>query len=79
MRFQRLGGTLSAQLPFREAGRRAHSQHALHARLDRFLNDRSFAYAVSGLERNERRLLDLRSRLGGDMGWRLRSTGNTDL
>ena len=34
---------------------------------------------MTGLERNERRLLDLRSRLGGGMGWRVRSTGNTKL
>ncbi|MDE0261604.1 MAG: DUF481 domain-containing protein [Bryobacterales bacterium] len=63
----------------RQDGARSQSRHALNARLDRFLNDRSFAYALTGLERNERRLLDLRSRLGGGMGWRVRSTGNTTL
>ena len=63
----------------RQDGARSQSRHALNARLDRFLNDRSFAYALTGLERNERRLLDLRSRLGGGVGWRVRSTGNTTL
>ena len=63
----------------RQDGARSQSRHALNARLDRFLNDRSFAYALTGLERNERRLLDLRSRLGGGMGWRVRSTGDTTL
>lgn len=71
-------GRLSSHFA-RQDGARSQSRHALNARLDRFLNDRSFAYAVTGLERNERRLLDLRSRLGAGMGWRLRSTGNTDL
>lgn len=63
----------------RQDGARSQSRHALNARLDRFLNDRIFAYALTGLERNERRLLDLRSRLGGGMGWRVRSTRNTEL
>ena len=63
----------------RQDGARSQSRHALNARLDRFLNDRSFAYALTGLERNERRLLDLRSRLGGGMGWRVRRTANTTL
>lgn len=63
----------------RQDGARSQSRHALNARLDRFLNDRSFAYALTGLERNERRLLDLRSRLGGGMGWRVRSSANTKL
>ena len=63
----------------RQDDARSQSRHALNARLDRFLNDRSFAYALTGLERNERRLLDLRSRLGGGMGWRVRSSGNTAL
>jgi len=58
---------------------RSQSRHALNARLDRFVNDRSFAYALTGLERNERRLLNLRSRLGGGMGWRVRTSGNTNL
>ena len=63
----------------RQDGARSQSRHALNARLDRFLNDRTFAYALTGLERNERRLLDLRSRLGGGMGWRVRSSANTKL
>ncbi len=63
----------------RQDGARSQSRHALNARLDRFLNDRSFAYGLTGLERNERRLLNLRSRLGGGMGWRVRSSANTKL
>ncbi len=63
----------------RQDGARSQSRHALNARLDRFVNARTFAYALSAFERNERRRLDLRSRLGGGLGWRLRNTPSTGL
>ena len=56
----------------RQDGARSQSRHALNARVERFVNARLFAYGLSGFERNERRRLDLRSRLGGGIGWRLR-------
>ncbi len=74
----KFSGRLSS-LFARQDGARSQSRHAINARLDRFVNVRSFAYALAGLERNERRLLDLRSRFGGGMGWRLRASGNTKL
>ncbi len=46
------------------------SRHALNGRYDRFLSDRTFAFAVTGFERNDRRKLDLRSRFGGGFGWK---------
>ncbi len=56
----------------RQDGARSQSRHALKMRLDRFLNARAFSYALSGWERNERRRLDLRTQLGGGIGWHLR-------
>ncbi len=63
----------------RQNGARAQSRHALNARLERFLNARVFTYGLTGLERNERRRLDLRTRLGGGLGWRLKASRSTDL
>ena len=48
---------------------RATNRHALDMRYDRFLGDRSFAFALAGFERNDRKRLDLRSRFGGGCGW----------
>ena len=63
----------------RQDGARSQSRHALNARLERFVNARVFTYGLTGLERNERRRLDLRTRLGGGLGWRLRDSRSTDL
>ena len=63
----------------RQDGARSQSRHALNSRMERFVNDRVFAYGMSGFERNERRRLDLRSRLGGGIGWRLKNRGGTRL
>lgn len=63
----------------RQDGARAQSRHALNARMDRYVNARFFGYGVSGFERNERRRLDLRSRLGGGMGWRVRERSRSTL
>ncbi len=49
----------------------ATSRHALNTRYDRFLTPRAFAFALSSFERNDRQLLDLRSRLGGGFGWKV--------
>lgn len=63
----------------RQDGARSQSRHALNARIDRYVNARLFAYGLSGFERNERRLLNLRSRLGGGLGWRLREKADLSL
>ena len=43
------------------------------------MTSRLFAYGLAGFERNERRRLDLRSRAGGGIGWRLKASGRTNL
>ena len=58
---------------------RGASRHALDTRYDRFLSDRSFAFALSGLERNEQQLLNLRAKVGGGFGRKLISTDRTNL
>ncbi|MDE0105561.1 MAG: DUF481 domain-containing protein [Bryobacterales bacterium] len=55
----------------RQEGTRSQSRHALSTRVDRYLGGRSFSYALGALERNERRRLDLRTRAGGGLGWRV--------
>jgi len=40
-------------------------------RYDRFLNPRSFWFTLGGLEHDEKRSLDLRTNLGGGLGWKL--------
>ncbi len=47
------------------------SRHAGDARYDRFINERMFAYGLGGVERNSRKLLALRTKLGGGFGLRL--------
>lgn len=61
----------------RQDGARSQSRHALNMRFDRFVSPRLFTYGLSAFERNERRSLDLRSRLGGGVGWRFRTQGPT--
>ncbi len=63
----------------RQDDARAQSRHALNLRLDRFVKASTFVYGLSGFERNERRRLDLRTRLGGGLGWRLRDSPSTGL
>lgn len=49
----------------------ATNRHAGDARYDRFFNKRLFAYGLGGLERNSRKLLALRTKLGGGFGLQL--------
>ena len=58
---------------------RSQSRHALNTRMDRIVNPRLFAYGLAGLERNERRRLDLRSRVGAGIGWRLKKSTRTNI
>jgi putative salt-induced outer membrane protein YdiY len=55
------------------------SRHAFNARLDRFLSPKTFAFALTGFERNERQNLDLRSKFGGGFGRTLLDTRRTQL
>lgn len=63
----------------RQDGARSQSRHALNARVEHIVNARLFSYGLAGLERNERRRLDLRTRLGGGLGWRLRKSRTTEV
>lgn len=54
-------------------------RHALNGRYDRFLSPRSFAFALTAFERNERQKLDLRSRFGGGFGWKAVKSRRTQL
>lgn len=55
------------------------SRHAAALRYDRFLSPKLFAFALSGLERDERQRLNLRTNLGSGLGWRLIKTDRTQL
>ena len=52
-------------------GNAATNRHAGDARYDRFINERLFAYGLGGVERNSRKLLALRAKLGGGFGLKL--------
>ena len=55
------------------------SRQTADARYDRFLSPRQFAFGLLGLERNDRQRLNLRSRLGGGYGYKLKNTKTTEL
>ena len=55
------------------------SRQTADARYDRFVSTRQFAFGLLGLERNDRQLLNLRSRMGGGYGYKLKNTKTTEL
>lgn len=55
------------------------SRHAASFRHDHNLNVQAFTFLIAGFERDDRRLLDLRSNLGGGLGWKLIKSERTDL
>ena len=57
----------------------AASRQSANLRYDKFLGPRLLAFAVGGLERNDRKRLNLRSTAGGGFGWRLQKTQNSEL
>ena len=57
----------------------ATSRQSANLRYDKFLGLRLLAFAVGGLERNDRKRLNLRSTAGGGFGWRLQKTQNSEL
>lgn len=50
------------------------SQHSGNLRFDQFVSDRMFYFLVGGMDRDDRRRLNLRTRGGGGFGWTLRKT-----
>lgn len=55
----------------RQQGASGASRHSGAVRFDRFLSPDAFLYTNLGLERDERRLLNLRTNAGGGVGWKL--------
>lgn len=55
------------------------SRHTGSLRLDRFLGTETFVFTLATLERDERRLLDLRTNLGGGFGWKVLRSRRTEL
>lgn len=55
------------------------SRQTADARYDQFLSPRQFAFGLLGVERNDRIRLNLRSRMGGGYGYKLRNTKTTEL
>jgi hypothetical protein len=47
------------------------SRHNANLRLDRFVSPRLFFFGLAGGERDDRRRLNLRTSLGGGLGWKL--------
>ena len=63
----------------RQAGAPTNSRHHASLRYDRFLSDDIFAFSLSRFERDDRRRLNLRSNLGGGLGWKIIHLGRTTL
>lgn len=55
------------------------SRQTADARYDRFLSPRQFAFGLVGLERNDRQQLNLRSRMGGGYGYKVKNSKDTEL
>lgn len=56
------------------------SSHTASMRFDRSLNTSGFSFALTGVERDERRRLNLRTNVGGGLGWKLiESSGGSNL
>ena len=55
------------------------SRQTADARYDRFLSPRQFGFGLLGLERNDRQQLNLRSRMGGGYGYKVKNTKDTEL
>ena len=55
------------------------NRHALDARYDRFLSEKTFVFSLGGLERDEQQRLNLRSKVGGGFGRELINTQETRL
>jgi hypothetical protein len=55
------------------------SRHGASFRYDRYLGTQAFAFTLAGFERDDRQRLDLRSNLGGGLGWKIRKTLRSEL
>ena len=55
------------------------SAHSLSTRIDYYLTPRAFVFTLNGLERDDREFLNLRTSVGGGMGWQIANTAVTQL
>ena len=55
------------------------SRHVASVRYDHYLSAQAFAFSLTGFERDDRQRLNLRSNLGGGLGWKIRKTLQTEL
>ena len=62
-----------------QLGAPTNSRQQASLRYDRFLSDDTFVFSLSSLERDDRRRLNLRSNLGGGLGWKIIRSGRTTL
>ena len=62
-----------------QSGASTNSRQHASLRYDRFLSDDIFAFGLSRFERDDRRRLNLRSNLGGGLGWKIIRSGRTTL
>ena len=69
-----LSSLFSKQAPAQSA-----SAHSFSTRLDYYLTPQAFVFTLDGLDRDNRELLNLRTSLGGGMGWQIANTGVTQL
>lgn len=69
-----LSSLFSKQAPAESA-----SAHSLSTRLDFYLTPHAFVFTLDGLERDDRELLNLRTSLGGGLGWQIADSGTTQL
>jgi hypothetical protein len=55
------------------------SAHSLSTRVDYYLTPRAFIFSLDGLERDDREFLNLRTSVGGGVGWQLADTAVTQV
>jgi Protein of unknown function, DUF481 len=55
------------------------SAHSLSTRIDYYLTPRAFVFNLDGVERDDREFLDLRTSVGGGIGWQIADTAVTQL
>ena len=69
-----LSSQFSKQAPAQSA-----SAHSLSTRFDVYLTPRAFVFTLDGLDRDDRELLNLRTSLGGGMGWQVADSRSAQL
>lgn len=63
----------------KQAAAQSASAHSLSTRIDYYLTPRAFVFTLDGLDRDDREFLNLRTSLGGGMGWQIADTAVAQL